>query len=90
MIPIDTCALTFQRHGDGIRGARPGVELPARLCVQHAQPSSLWGSDRDGSWFIEGIAGDMSKAWYILPYELPSMTFERFDNDVASHPHFRL
>ena len=39
----------------------------------------LWKSSKDiaDTWYIWGLAGDMSKCWSILPYELPWIAFER-------------
>lgn len=35
-------------------------------------------SDKPDTWFVHLLCGDMSKAWSILPYELPYMAFERY------------
>ncbi len=32
---------------------------------------------RTDCWYIEAMAGDMAKAWSILPHELPWIAFER-------------
>lgn len=46
----------------------------------------IMGREVEGSWFIEAMAGDMSAAWGILPYDLPTITFRRFDNNLRSYP----
>jgi len=46
----------------------------------------IMGREIDGSWFIEAMAGDMSKAWDILPYPLPTISWRRFDNELHSYP----
>lgn len=84
MRPIDRCALTFVKHGVDFASA---LEWNYQHGFVFSTPDFfIMGSDRDGSWFVEGMAGDMSKAWSILPYELPSVTFYRFDNELHSLP----
>ena len=38
------------------------------------------------TWFIEAFSGDMSKAWAILPYELPYIAYYRFDKCLHRMP----
>jgi hypothetical protein len=84
MSPIDRCAVAFATNGYDFAEA---LERNYQQGFVFSTPTFfIMGSDRDGAWFIEGMAGDMSRAWSILPYELPRMTFERFDNNLRSVP----
>ena len=80
MSPIDRCAVTFAKHGHDFAAA---LERNYQGGFVFSTPDFfIMGRELDGGWFIEGMAGDTSKAWSILPYELPYVTFERFDNDL--------
>lgn len=84
MSPIDRCAVAFATHGCDFADA---LERNYQQGFVFATPDFfIMGRELDGGWFIEGMAGDMSKAWSILPYELPSVTFQRFDNELRSLP----
>lgn len=84
MRPIDRCALTFVRHGHDFAAALE--RNYAHGFVFSTPDYFIMGREREGGWFIEGMAGDMSKAWSILPYDLPTLAFERFDNCLRSLP----
>lgn len=80
MSPIDRCAVAFATHGCDFADA---LERNYQQGFVFSTPDFfIMGRELDGGWFIEGMAGDTSKAWSILPYELPYVTFERFDNDL--------
>lgn len=54
---------------------------PVNHCVARREITDCTSSFDPGEchcWFIHAMAGDMSKAWSILPYELPFIAFERF------------
>jgi len=42
--------------------------------------------DTHQAWFIESFAGSMERAWDILPFELPEIGFQRFDNNPRFYP----
>lgn len=57
-----------------------GREVP-KMVIEATQqvelrtfPRALWSPD---TWYIHAMAGDMKKAWSILPYPLPWIAFER-------------
>ena len=43
------------------------------------EPTYTFDRDRQDAWWVYGLAGDTHKAWNILPYHLPLIGFERFD-----------
>ena len=80
MRPFDECVRVFAEHGADFSAA---VARNLNDGFLFSTPDFfIMGRELDGGWFIEGMAGDTSKAWSILPYELPYVTFERFDNDL--------
>jgi hypothetical protein len=84
MSPIDRAALSFVKHGVDFGAA---LERNYQYGFVFSTPDYfIMGREMNGSWFIEAMAGDTSKAWSILPYELPYVMFQRFDNDLRSVP----
>ena len=49
------------------------IELSGKVELRKF-PHALWTPD---TWYIHAMAGDMSKAWSILPWPLPWIAFER-------------
>ena len=43
------------------------------------EPTYTFDDYRQDAWWIYGMAGQTDKAWNILPYHLPLIGFERFD-----------
>ena len=90
MRPFDRCAEEYARHGEDFSGA---VARNLADGFLFSTPSFfIMGRphERPNTWFIEGMAGDMSRAWSILPYELPFVSFQRFDNSLRFIPIERL
>jgi hypothetical protein len=84
MSPIDRAALAFVKHGVDFAAA---LERNYQGGFVFSTPDFfIMGREVDGGWFIEAMAGDMDKAWSILPYELSRIGFERFDNNLRWHP----
>ena len=84
MRPFDECVRVFAEHGADFSAA---VARNLNDGFLFSTPDFfIMGREIGGAWFIEGMAGDCAKAWSILPYELPTMTFERFDGDLRSLP----
>jgi hypothetical protein len=84
--PIDRIAVEY---------ARRGLDFAAQLERNYAQGFVFSTPDffimgrpheRGDAWLIEAFAGDHEKAWGILPYELPYIVFERFDNNPRFYP----
>lgn len=42
-----------------------------------AEPTRLFTKEESDCWYVHAMAGDMSAAWDMLPWELPWMAFER-------------
>ena len=102
MSPIDKCALEFVKHGvdfaycleqeyqRGFVFSTPDFFIMG-FAVRRNVNGLLWDhSDNPDAWYITGMAGDMDKAWSILPYELPFVSFQRFDNSLRFIPIERL
>ena len=88
MRPIDTAALSYVKHGVDFAQA---LERNYQQGFVFSTPDFfIMGRELDGGWFIDSFAGDMDKAWDILPYELPTVAFQRFDNDLRFVPIERL
>ena len=80
MTPLDRIAVEYAQKGHDFAEA---LERNYREGFVFSTPDFfIMGREREGSWFIEAFAGDMAKAWSILPYELPFISFERFDNSL--------
>ena len=85
MSPIDRIAVEY---------ARRGLDFAAQLERNYAQgfvfstpDFFIMGRQSDYcTWFIEAFSGDMSKAWAILPYELPYIAYYRFDKCLHRMP----
>jgi hypothetical protein len=43
---------------------------------------AIWAREEQNCWYVHAMAGDMTKAWSMLPYELPFMAFERVREGV--------
>ena len=84
MSPIDRCAVAFATHGCDFASA---LERNYQQGFVFSTPDFfIMGRELNGGWFIEGMAGEMARAWSILPYPLPTITFARFDNNLRSVP----
>ena len=88
MSPIDRAALEYVKHGVDFAEA---LERNYQGGFVFSTPYFfIMGRELEGGWFIESFAGDMDKAWSILPYELPFVSFQRFDNSLRFIPIERL
>ena len=88
MSPIDRAALEYVKHGVDFASA---LERNYQEGFVFSTPAFfIMGRELEGGWFIESFAGDMDKAWSILPYELPFVSFQRFDNSLRFIPIERL
>jgi hypothetical protein len=83
--PFDRCAEVFEKHGADFsaavaRNLNDGFlfSTPSFFIMGRPHP-------RGNTWFIEGMAGDCSLAWSILPYPLGWIAFYRFDNELHLH-----
>ena len=85
MSPWERIVAKYAEKGDPSLGRALDFNL-AHGFVFSTPAFFIMGHELDGAWFIEGMAGDCSKAWSILPYELPSVGFQRFDNDLRFYP----
>jgi hypothetical protein len=76
------------RHG--FLFATPEFFIMGRsCCIQTFNPELLEpGAPGDNCWYIHGFSGDMSKAWSILPWELPWIAFERVREGKREQPCF--
>jgi hypothetical protein len=84
MSPIDRAALSFVKHGVDFAAA---LERNYQDGFVFSTPDYfIMGREVAEGWFIEGMAGDFTRAWSILPYELPKIGFERFDNNLRFYP----
>ena len=91
MSPIDRIAVEYARRGLDFASAleRNYAEgfvfsTPAFFIMGRPKPYALRNGDIEitgDAWWIDGFAGDCSKAWSILPYELSLIGFERFDDN---------
>lgn len=80
MSPIDKAGLAYVKHGVDFAQA---LERNYQGGFVFSTPEFfIMGRELEGGWFIDSFAGDMDKAWAILPYELPYVAFQRFDNDL--------
>ena len=50
------------------------------------EPSYTFPPNRCDAWWIYAMAGKVEKAWSILPYSLPYIGFERFDENPRFYP----
>jgi hypothetical protein len=55
----------------------------AEIC----DPCCLFAKDNSDCWYIHAMAGDMKKAFSIMPWELPMFAWERI---LAGHRELRL
>lgn len=79
MTPCDQMARYSAEHG--IKDFGYHVELYLREHYVFSTPAFflMMKPERDG-WYVAAFAGDMSKAWECLPYELPFVSFHRDRN----------
>jgi hypothetical protein len=85
MRPFDRCAEEYARHGEDFSGA---VARNLADGFLFSTPSFfIMGRphERPNTWFIEGMAGDCSKAWSILPWPMGWIAFHRFDSELHIH-----
>ena len=88
MTHIDRAALEYVKHGVDFAAA---LERNYQEGFVFSTPDFfIMGREVEGAWFIEAFAGDMDRAWSILPYELPFVSFQRFDNSLRFIPIERL
>jgi len=83
----EPCARTFEHDRDwhlmhGFVFSTPEFFAMGRPVVQSAPDAVIVGLNRFpatvcDAWHIYLVAGDMSKAWGILPWDLPFVTIER-------------
>lgn len=83
----EPCARTFEQdlawHLDnGFVFARPDFFVMGRPVNRHASPSLIVGQYRFPSatadcWHVYLMAGNVARAWGMLPWELPWVSFER-------------
>lgn len=79
MSPIEVMARYSAEHGLDDFGYH--VELYLREGWVTSTPDYFVMLKREGnSWYVAAFAGDMSKAWSALPYELPFLSFHRNRN----------
>ena len=95
MTPIDRAALEYVKHGVDFAAAlernyQEGFVFSTPYFFIMGRPIMVMGRTIMESWFIEAMAGDTDKAWSILPYELPFVSFQRFDNSLRFIPIERL
>ena len=84
MTPIDRCAVAAATTGYDFAAA---LERNYQRGFVFSTPDFfIMGWDDGGAWFIDGAAGDLSKAWSVLPYELPIIRFVRKDLELRSYP----
>jgi len=84
MNPIDRIAVEYARRGEDFAAA---LERNYADGFVFATPGFfVMGREREGAWFIEAFSGDMRRVWDILPYELPNVTWYRFDKELHSIP----
>ena len=88
MSPIDKAAVAYVKHGADFAVA---LERNYQEGFVFSTPDYfIMGRELEGAWFIEAFAGNMDAAWSILPYELPYVAFQRFDNSLRFIPIERL
>ena len=88
MTPIDRAALEYVKHGVDFAAA---LERNYQEGFVFSTPYFfIMGRPIMESWINEAMAGDTDKAWSILPYELPFVSFQRFDNSLRFIPSERL
>lgn len=80
MSPFDRCAEQYVRHGEDFsaavaRNLADGFLFSTPSFFIMGRPH-----ERPDTWFIEGMAGDCSKAWSILPWPMGWIAFHRFDD----------
>jgi len=83
----EPCARTFEHDitwhlNNGFVFSTPAFFVMGRPVVSAARPEIIVGLNRFpaticDAWHVYLMAGDMSKAWGILPWELPMVTIER-------------
>ncbi len=54
-----------------------GRAINKGYCERNGVPLYAATGDEADTWYLHGFAGDMSKAWSILPYPLPYIAWER-------------
>jgi hypothetical protein len=59
--------------GRHVRRSAPADEI--------TEPTRLFTKEESDCWYVHALAGNMSKAWSIMPWELPWMCFERLAGD---------
>ena len=84
MSPWDRIVTTYASKGVDL-GAALDVNLQFGF-VFSTPDFFIMGRPMGDTWFIEAMAGDMSRAWDILPYPLPYIAWQRFDNVLRKAP----
>ena len=90
MTCIDTCHALFAKHGLDFAAHleshyRHGFVFSTPSYFVMGRPIMGNPMAPGGAWFISAMAGSASEAWSILPWPLPWIGFERFDNRPRFH-----
>ncbi len=86
MSPIDRIAVEYARRGADFASALERNYQEDGF-VYSTPDFFVMGRPINGNaWFIEAFSGDMEKVWSILPWPLPFVAFERFDNNIRLYP----
>ena len=75
-------------YAHGFVFSTPAFFIMGRPVDRHASatfirdPKYKEAEGKCNAWWIHGMAGDVAKAWDILPWPMAWIGFERFDNDL--------
>lgn len=80
-LPFESYLMAHHRHPRGVVIQTPDffvMGLPVTRALLESQMHPLLiDTQHPDCWYVSAMAGDMGKAWGILPYPLPWIAFDR-------------